>query len=173
MQFKNVEEAYDFLKQLDAPPRLIRHVYLVGEAADLLIHKFHQINLAFDENFVRLGVIFHDVGKIIYPQELVAQGNHHETEGEKLLISKGVNPLLARCCVSHARWKTMECSLEELIIALADKLWKGKRELDLEKLVIERISNSINQDFWSLFMELDSYFESIASQGEERLNRSF
>lgn len=66
----------------------------------------------------------------------------------------------------------MECSLEELIVALADKLWKGKREIDLEKIVIERISKLINRDFWELFIELDSHFEIIASLGEERLARS-
>ncbi|MGD1914180.1 MAG: HD domain-containing protein [Rivularia sp. (in: cyanobacteria)] len=172
VQFKNVEEAFEFLKQLGAPSRLIRHVSLVGEAADLLIQKFNQMNVDFDEKFVRLGVIFHDTGKIIHPQEFIYQGNQHEADGEKLLISKGVNPQLARCCLSHARWKTMECSIEELIIALADKLWKGKREVDLETAVIERISKLTNQDFWQLFIELDSCFENIASEGEERLARS-
>lgn len=42
---------------------------------------------------------------------------------------------------------------------------KCKREIDLEKAVIKRTSNLINQDFWELFIELDSYFENIASQG--------
>ena len=171
-QFKDVEEAYGFLKQLNAPSRLIRHVALVGEATDLLIQKLNQMNIDFDEKFVRLGVAFHDAGKIIHPQEFVSQGNQHEVDGEKLLISKGVNPRLARCCLSHARWEMMECSFEELIIALADKLWKGKREVNLEKAVIERISKLTNQDFWQLFIELDSCFENIASQGEERLARS-
>ena len=170
--FENVEQAYEFLKQLDAPPRLILHVRLVGEAADLLIQKLNQMNVDFDEKFIRLGVALHDTGKIIHCQELVSPGNQHEADGEKLLISKGVNSKIARCCVSHAKWKSMECSLEELIIALADKLWKGKREVDLEKAVIERISKLMNQDFWELFIELDFHFENIASQGEERLARS-
>ncbi len=170
--FENVEEAYEFLNQLGAPSRLIRHVCLVGEAADLLIQKLERMNIDFDEKFVRLGVAFHDTGKIIHSQELVSPGNQHEADGEKLLISKGVSSKLARCCLSHARWKTMECSFEELIIALADKLWKGKREVDLEQTVIERISELIDRDFWELFIELDSHFETIASLGEERLARS-
>ncbi|MBV6621594.1 MAG: HD domain-containing protein [Rivularia sp. (in: Bacteria)] len=172
IQFENIEQAYEFLRQLDAPPRLIRHVYLVGEAADLLIQKLNGMNVGFDEQFVRLGVVFHDAGKIIHSQELFAPGNQHEPDGEKLLISKGVSPRLARCCLSHARWKTMECSLEELIIALADKLWKGKREVELETIVVARIAKLIDRDFWELFIELDSCFETIASQGEERLRRS-
>lgn len=45
-------------------------------------------------------------------------------------------------------------------------------QVDLEKAVIKRTSNLINQDFWELFIELDSHFENIASQGEERLARS-
>ncbi|MEM7717220.1 MAG: hypothetical protein AAF349_27335 [Cyanobacteria bacterium P01_A01_bin.68] len=89
--FENVEQAYEFLKPLNAPPRLIRHIRLVGEGADLLIQKLHQINVNFDEKFIRLGVAFHDTGKIIHSQELVSPGNQHEADGEKLLISKGVN----------------------------------------------------------------------------------
>lgn len=64
MKFENNEQAYEFLKQLGAPPRLIRHVRLVGEAADLLIQKLNQMNVDFDEKFIRLGVAFHDTGKI-------------------------------------------------------------------------------------------------------------
>ena len=66
----------------------------------------------------------------------------------------------------------MECSLEELLVAASDKLWKGKREADLEKEIIERLSKLVNQDYWELFIEMDSYFEIIAANGEERLSRS-
>jgi len=172
IQFENVESAYEFLQQLGATSKLINHVRLVGEAAELLIQKLNQIDVDFDEEFVRLGVAFHDAGKIVHFQELFTPGSQHEPDGEQLLISNKVNPKLARCCLSHARWENMECSLEELIVALADKLWKGKREMNLEKSIIERISKLIYRNFWELFIELDSYFEKIASQGEERLRRS-
>jgi hypothetical protein len=68
--------------------------------------------------------------------------------------------------------EVMECSLEELLIALSDKLWKGKREAKLEEQVINRLSKLTGKDYWRLFIELDNYFEIIASNGEERLARS-
>ncbi|MBW4601884.1 MAG: hypothetical protein KME29_20485 [Calothrix sp. FI2-JRJ7] len=66
----------------------------------------------------------------------------------------------------------MECSLEELLVALSDKLWKGKREAKLEEEVINRLSKLTGQDYWHLFIDLDNHFEMIASGGEERLVRS-
>jgi hypothetical protein len=66
----------------------------------------------------------------------------------------------------------MSVSLEELLIALADKLWKGVRNQELEELVISRVSDILRQDRWELFVTLDSVFEQIASRGNERLDRS-
>ncbi|WP_200929906.1 hypothetical protein [Nostoc piscinale] len=78
--FQTVNEAYQFLEELGALPKLILHVKLVGEAADLLISKLHELQVQFDESFLRLGVVFHDAGKIIHPEELTAKGNNHEAE---------------------------------------------------------------------------------------------
>lgn len=170
--FQNVSEAYEFLKRLGATEKLIRHVKLVGEAAELLIGKLHQLPLSFDADFVRLGVAIHDAGKILHPDEMYAKGNHHEPDGEKLLLSHGIQPKLARCCRSHARWQQMDSTLEELLIALADTLWKGKRNDALENLIVDQIANHTAKDRWNLFIELDSCFEKIAAAGEERLARS-
>ena len=137
---KTVQETYSFLQAIGASPHLILHVKLVGEAVDLLIAKLNQLHISFDANFVRLGVAFHDAGKIIYPEELTGKGNHHEADGEALLIDNGIDPKLARCCRSHGQWSTMECSFEELLVALADTLWKGKRNDRLENLVISQVS---------------------------------
>ncbi len=171
-ELENVNDAYELLKKLGASPKLIRHVYLVGEAADLLLNKIEQLGIKVDANFVRLGVALHDAGKIIYVEELTSKGNKHEAEGESLLIKNGVEPRLAKCCSSHAAWEFMDCSLEELLVALSDKLGCGKREAKLEKEVIDRLSKLTGEDYWRLYIELDNYFEIIASGGEERLARS-
>jgi putative nucleotidyltransferase with HDIG domain len=170
--FKDVAEAYDFMGKLGAPEKLIRHVILVGEAAELLIDKLKKQNVQFDEKLVRLGVALHDVGKILHPEELNLPGKKHEREGESLLLANGLNPRLARCCVSHGQWQTMDCSLEELVVALADTLWKGKRDEGLENKIVDEISRQLNRERWGLFIELDSCFEFIASPGEDRLRRS-
>jgi HD domain len=164
--------AYLFLEELGASPQLILHVKLVGEAAELLITKLTQLAIQFDARFVRLGVAFHDAGKILHPAELSSKGNYHEVAGESLLIANGLDPTLARCCRSHGRWQTLECSLEELIVALADTLWKGKRNTRLEELVIAKLAVIADRDYWDLFVELDSCFETIAIDGDSRLYRS-
>jgi hypothetical protein len=170
--FQRVEDAYQFLQHLGASSKLIFHVMLVGEAADFLITKLQQLRVAFDKSFVHLGVAFHDTGKILHPDELVAKGNNHEADGEKLLISNGIHPNLARCCRSHGQWQTMECSLEELLVALADNLWKGKRNNQLEDIVIKKLATKCRKDYWELFLEMDSCFEIITAEGDLRLLRS-
>lgn len=170
--FVSVDDAYVFLKELGASSKLIVHVKLVAEASELLIAKLRSLNIGFDISFVRLGVAFHDAGKILHPEELQIKGVHHEAAGEQLLIANGIDAELARCCRSHGQWQTMECTLEELLVALADTLWKGKRNQDLENLVIKSLSKQYSKDYWELFMEMDACFEQIAEDGYSRLMRS-
>lgn len=170
--FETLDDAYDFLRKLGASPKLILHVKLVGEAADILIEKLSDLKVPFNADFVRFGVAFHDTGKIIHISELSEKGSIHEAEGERLLLENGISKKLARCCQSHGKWETMECSFEEYLIALSDKLWKGKRENLLENIIIDYVANLSNQDRWEVFVELDSSFEKIASEGDERLLRS-
>ena len=166
------QDAYELLNKLEAPDHLKLHVRLVGEAADLLIQKCNELEVLIDENLIKIGVAIHDIGKIIHVNEMSGAGSEHEPTGERMLLDKGVDPKIARCCLSHAQWNKMECSLEELLIALSDKLWKGKRVQELELEVIDRISNSLAKDRWAVFEELDTQFEYIASGGHERLQRS-
>jgi hypothetical protein len=77
------------LSKLGAPPRLVRHTVLVGEAAELLLSALTRIGISVDTYFVRLGVVFHDAGKI-HPSELAGPGRDHEPAGERLLLSAGV-----------------------------------------------------------------------------------
>ena len=100
---------------------------LVGEAADLLIDAIDSLGIDLDFEFARAGLVIHDIGNIIHTNEMTRPGSEHEPEGEKILLEKGISPKLARVCMSHARWEQMECSFEELLIALSDKLWKEKR----------------------------------------------
>jgi hypothetical protein len=94
-----------------------------------------------------LGVAFHDTGKILYPAELTEKGDRHEAVGEILLLANGVDPQIARCCRSHGQWQQMKCSFEELTIALADCLWKGKRDRELEHRVIAAVAIMCDRDY--------------------------
>src|SRR5262249_32952069 len=148
---KDVDEARDLLVKLGAPPRLIAHTRVVGEAAELLIAEVQRLRVPHNADFVRVAVVLHDAGKILHPDELSGDGAEHEPAGENLLLTQGVDPALARCCLSHARWAGMACSLEELLVALADSLWRGKRDAALEKRIILVISERIGKGFWDLY----------------------
>lgn len=130
------EDAEALLVELGAPERLVRHGRLVLEAADALLAHVDSLGIAVDARLVRAGALLHDAGKILHPGELSGGGSEHEPDGERLLVAHGVDPAVARCCVSHARWATMSSSLEELLVALADALWKGVRRAPLETRVL-------------------------------------
>ena len=166
------DDALKLLDVLDAPEHLKTHARLVGEAADLIIKKCDDMGFPIDGNFVRVGVAIHDIGKIAHTNEMTGAGSEHEPEGEKILLQQGVDPAIARCCLSHARWASMACSIEELLIALADKLWKGNRVEKLELKVIDQLALLVSKERWDIFAELDSHFEEIADGGQERLQRS-
>jgi hypothetical protein len=166
------EEAYRFIDDFEVPERLKIHIELVSEVADLLIKVFEELELSLDFEFIRIGVVVHDIGKVVHFKEIVEPGSEHEPEGERMLLEKGVSSRLARVCMSHARWPEMICSMEELIIALSDTLWKGKRIEALETLVIARISEMLKVERWDIFLDMDMKFEEIAADGHKRLQRS-
>ena len=99
-------------------------------------------------------------------------GHSHEEAGQSLLIQHGVKPELARFCVTHAAWNAPERSLEDLLVALADKLWKGKREGDLEARVMDVLAKNTRREPWEVFDQLDAICEQIAADGASRLARS-
>src|SRR5262249_19447934 len=155
LMLKTQEEAYHLLRSLGAPNRLIVHAKLVGEAAEVLLSKMRSLGVKVREDIVRLGVAVHDAGKITHQRELDEKGREHEASGEELLLKAGVQPVIARCCVSHARYNSLETSLEELLIALSDKLWKGERAGTLELRVVDAAAKLLGKSRWHVFTELD------------------
>jgi hypothetical protein len=167
-----VADARALLVELGAPPRLIRHGELVGEAAEMLLARLRRFGVRVDEDIVRLGVVLHDAGKLLHPIEFEQPGDEHEPAGEALLLAHGVSPEVARMCLSHARWDSMAVSLDELLVALADKLWKGARKPKLEQRVIDGVAGALGKERWGVFVELDTLFEEVAAEGSKRLERS-
>jgi hypothetical protein len=158
-------DACELLRELGASERLIQHGQLVGEAARLLLVAFRALEVVVDERTVELGALLHDAGKIVYPRELSKAGTLHEEAGERLLRAHGVQAEVARCCRTHGVWDQPGVSLEERLVALADKLWRGKREAGLELLVIDETALRLGASRWEIFERLDTAFEAIASDG--------
>ena len=69
-------------------------------------------------------------------------------------------------------WNFPGVSLEERIVALADKLWKGKREAELGLSIIDEVAVRLGVSRWNVFERLDTAFEEIAVGGAERLQGS-
>jgi hypothetical protein len=168
----NREDAYRLLAKLGASSRLLTHLKLVGEAADELIALYQELNVSFSAKLIELGVAVHDAGKILHPNELDGPGSLHESSGKRLLLEYGVQQEVAECCVTHAAWDGAAVSFEERSVALADKLWKGKREPELELAVIDALADRLGVDRWILFSRVDEVFETIAADGLIRLARS-
>jgi hypothetical protein len=151
---------------------LTRHGEIVAESAAQLSAALTKLGVTHDAAVVIVAAVLHDAGKIIHPEELDGPGNKHEAAGERLLIEQGCSPALACICRSHGQWDSDDLSIEEVIVALADAVWKGERADQLEKLLIEHVSGQLNLDKWKAFLLLDSVVEHIADGAEERLARA-
>jgi hypothetical protein len=120
----------------------------------------------------RAGCVLHDAGKALHPGELTGSGNAHEADGEALLLSHGADPRIARICRSHAQWRELPCSLEELVVAVSDCTWKGKRVAELEARLVGAVVERTGRHRWEVFVAVDDACERIAEGASARLARS-
>lgn len=167
-----VEDALGLLVTLGAVPHLVQHHRLVAEAATELCDGLAAAGLArFDRQEVLVGAALHDAGKALHPAEMHGGGSEHERAGHRLLLDHGVPERLARHAWMHAAWHAQE-ELEPLLVALADKLWKGKRVADLEERAVGRLAAVSGRDVWAVWSEVDAIVEGVAASADGRLARS-
>ncbi|GJF27509.1 phosphohydrolase [Kitasatospora sp. NE20-6] len=161
-------ETAALLAGLGAPPRLVAHLRLVHDVALRLVDAFGA-ELGADRPGVLYGAATHDVGKVLHPEELSAPGSLHEEAGRALLLARGVHPDRARYAGTHASWTLPGISTEELLVSLADKIWKGRRQADLEDLVAGRLAEARRQPLWEAFLALDDVLGPLAEEAGPRL----
>jgi hypothetical protein len=170
---RSADEALALLRTLGAPPRLILHHELVVEAATALVAGLREaFDFSFDDGLVLVGAALHDAGKIEHPAELDEPGSEHAENGFALLTRAGIEPTVARFCRTHTSWQDEKVEFEDLLVALADKLWKGKRDDELERRVCQTIQAATNLAAWEVFDRADRVFATIAARGDQRLARS-
>lgn len=126
--------------------------------------------LNFDEKAVLFGAATHDLGKVLHPSELTGPGNLHERDGAALLEQYSVSPELARFARTHGAWNREALPLEDLLVALADTIWKGQRLEALEAQVVTMIAQQTGIERWEVFDKLDGLLEEVASRGDKRLS---
>ncbi len=71
-----------------------------------------------------------------------------------------------------AAWRDSEATFEERTVALTDKLWKGKRDTDLELVMIDEMAIRLGVGQWDVFARLDGALEGIAASADDRFRRS-
>ena len=163
--------AAELLTALQAPPRLAAHLRLVHDVARQLTAAFAARFplVPFDRQAVLFGAAIHDLGKVEHPEELSGPGSAHEEAGYQLLLRFGVPEERARFAVTHAAWHAPGVQLEDLLVSLADKVWKGKRVTDLEELVVDRLADITGQPRWQAFLDLDDVLAGLAADADRRL----
>jgi putative nucleotidyltransferase with HDIG domain len=165
-------EAACLLRQVHAQPRLIAHLILVHDVASKLVERLAEVfpELTFDAEAVLFGAATHDIGKAIEGAELIRSGEDHPKRGEELLRKLGVPPERARFAFTHGNWTTGEgVGLDDLLVALADKCWKGKRIAELETKVVNFIASVSGEPAWSCFAKLDEILQGLAVDADSRL----
>ena len=130
----------------------------------------HVPKRAFDKDAVLYGAATHDLGKAIHFEELVQAGKAHERRGFELLQELGVSAERARFAFTHGNWETLEnVGLEDLLVALADNCWKGKRPEQLESRTVDLLSILSGRPVWDCYSELDDILGSLAADADNRL----
>ncbi|OIJ63948.1 HD domain-containing protein [Streptomyces mangrovisoli] len=165
------ERVAELLSELGSPPRLAAHLRAVHDVAHQLVAwvEQHCPALDFDREAVLFGAATHDIGKTVHVAELSGPGSAHEKAGQALLLEHGVSPELARFAATHASWTDPEIGPDDLLVSLADKIWKNKRVPGLEDIVVARLSEATGRAAWEEFIALDEVLTGIGETADERL----
>jgi hypothetical protein len=160
------------LDAVQAPPRLVAHLRLVHDVAYQIIAWVTATHpqLSVDSEAVLFGAATHDIGKVRHPEELSQPGSRHEPAGRELLLELGVPPRLARFAGTHGSWHADGIGVEDLLVSLADKVWKAQRVPDLEQLLVARLAGASGQELWAAFLALDDFVDSVVAEADARLS---
>ncbi|GAA0315650.1 HD domain-containing protein [Streptomyces turgidiscabies] len=165
------DRVVELLSELGSPPRLAAHLRAVHDVAHQLVgwvgRRYPAV--VFDREAVLFGAATHDIGKTVHLAELAGPGSAHEETGQTLLLERGVGPELARFAATHASWANVRVGIEDLLVSLADKIWKNKRVPDLEDLVVARLAEASGRAAWEEFIALDEVLSAIGDTADERL----
>ncbi|GHA77677.1 HD domain-containing protein [Streptomyces termitum] len=161
----------ELLRSLEAPPRLAAHLRLVHDVAAELVAwaEARYPELVWDRDAVLFGAATHDVGKVLHPGELSGPGSDHETAGRDLLLEHGFAPGLARFAADHARWGDTDAGIEDLLVSVADKVWKDKRVPDLEDGLVRELAGVSGREPWEEYLALDDLLTRIGADAARRL----
>src|SRR6266498_5264347 len=164
------QDIEELLQAVNAPPRLTAHLRVVHDAALTITTGIavYWPNLPYDKQSVLVGAAIHDIGKVIYTSELTEPGNEHEIVGPDLLGQHRVPSHYARFARTHGQWnRDQAATLEDLLVALADTIWKGSRDSTLETRISKTIALLNDEEAWSVFLKLDDLISEVVETADE------
>jgi hypothetical protein len=110
------------------------------------------------------------LGKAIYPEQLVQSGRLHEAARLSLMSDVGVPERRSRFGMSRGNWSSeAPVEIEDLLVALADNCWKGRRVPALEDKVMQMIANTTVTAPWEVYAALDDILQRFAANADTRL----
>jgi hypothetical protein len=147
------------------------HLRAVHDVATQLTARLtvRYLTLLVDSEAVLFGAATHDIGRTVRVQELSVPGSQHQRAGQQLLLAVGIDASRARFSATHASWRIPTVQLEDLLVSLADKIWKAKRVPYLEQLVVDRLVAASGEEPWQAFLNLDDHLDTIAANADSRL----
>lgn len=165
-------EVLHILAKYAASPRLVAHLTVVYDVALRFIKQLDASwpMLEYEKQRVLFGAATHDVGKTVYPNELTGPGTQHEEIGPQLLLESGFPETYARFARTHARWsQEAPVQMEDVFVAFADTIWKGKRDDVLEREITSQIARQCRQEIWEVYLKLDEIADQLANDAHNRI----
>lgn len=139
-------------------PRLAAHLRVVHDVAHHLVDIF-DLNwplVPLDRAAICFGAATADLGTVEFPKELgKAGGTRHAAAGRDLLLRHGFAAERARFAWTHVHWNDPSVTLDDLVVALATRIWRGERDPELEREVIDRVSVADDREPMEVFLYLE------------------
>ncbi len=160
------------LQQHNAPPLLVAHLTLVHDVAWKLTNGIKKSfpKLSFDQEAVIFGAATHDIGKAIHLRELSEAGSEHEITGRELLLKAGFPEEYARFAFTHGGpRREPNPTLEDLLVQVADAIWKGGRYEKTESALMRLIVSRLKLKDWQVFSILDDLLTELSQDADQRL----
>ena len=173
MNLPTREEAIKLMFEAGCNQSVIDHCLIVSKVAMNLIQELKTHGIQVDSTLVEIGALMHDIGRS------KTHSVEHGVVGGEIARKKGLPELLARIIERHVgagitedeaeriglkRGNYVPETLEEKIVAYADKLVEGSRQVDLE-VTVEKFRKELGEDhpaierLRSLQNEIVSLFE--------------
>ncbi|WP_452598860.1 hypothetical protein [Pontimicrobium sp. MEBiC01747] len=71
--------------------------------------------------------------------------------------------------ITHGNWREDNLEIEDFIVCLSDKIWKGKRDIELDNCIVNKISEMTKINFWDVSTKLELILEKIVIGSDKRI----